>query len=77
MLDRNERQNLGVRKWVANKCRGTLCYCTGFGKTRTAIKAIQLFLTKMKEIILHQEFTRKIFITICLIQNPWKELKIL
>lgn len=48
MLDRNERQNLGVKKWVANKCRGTLCYCTGFGKTRTAIKAIQLFLTKNK-----------------------------
>ena len=31
MLDRNERQNLGIKKWVANKCRGTLCYCTGFG----------------------------------------------
>ncbi len=46
MLDRNERQNLGIKKWVANKCRGTLCYATGVGKTRTAIKAIQAFLTK-------------------------------
>lgn len=45
-MDRNERQNLGVRKWVGNGCRGTLMWATGVGKTRTGIKSIKLFLTK-------------------------------
>lgn len=30
-MDRNERQNLGVRKWVGNGCRGTLMWATGVG----------------------------------------------
>ena len=47
-MDRNERQNLGIRKWVSTGCKGTLMYATGVGKTRTAIKAIKLFLTKNK-----------------------------
>ena len=46
MLTRDERQNLGIKKWVANKCRGTWVWATGVGKTRGAIKAIKLFLTK-------------------------------
>lgn len=45
-MDRNERQKLGIRKWVESGCKGTLSYCTGFGKTLTAIKGIKLFLSK-------------------------------
>lgn len=45
-MTRDERQTLGVQKWVDNRCKGTLEYATGVGKTRTAIKAINRFLNK-------------------------------
>lgn len=48
-LDRTERQKEGVRKWMANGCRGSWMYCTGFGKTFSAIMAIKAFLTKNKD----------------------------
>lgn len=35
------RQKSILRKWVAKDCRGTLEACTGFGKTYTAVLAIQ------------------------------------
>ena len=47
-VDRNERQNLGIKKWISVGCKGTLMYATGVGKTKTAIKAIKIFLTKNK-----------------------------
>lgn len=47
-MDRNERQNLGINKWVKSGCRGTLQWATGVGKTRAGIKSIKLFLTKNK-----------------------------
>lgn len=46
MLDRTERQHLGIQKWVAAGCRGTLQWSTGVGKTRAALTAIKGFLTK-------------------------------
>lgn len=49
MLDRNERQDVGIRKWVNSGCRGTLVWATGVGKTRAGIKAIKLFMTKNKD----------------------------
>lgn len=45
-MDRNERQNLGIQKWISVKCRGTLVWATGVGKTRAAIKAIKSFISK-------------------------------
>ena len=48
-MDRNERQNLGVKKWISSGCRGSLVWATGTGKTIAAIKAIKLFLTKNKD----------------------------
>lgn len=48
MLSRDERQTLGITKWIANKCRGTWVWATGVGKTRGAIKAIKIFITKNK-----------------------------
>lgn len=47
-MNRDERQQLGVRKWIANKCRGTLQWSTGVGKTRAAIIAIKSFITRNK-----------------------------
>lgn len=45
-VDRTERQKLGVQKWVDNKLKGSFVYCTGFGKTRTAMMCIKRFLAK-------------------------------
>lgn len=45
-VDRTERQHIGVQRWVDNKLCGSLVYCTGFGKTRTAIMCIKRFLAK-------------------------------
>lgn len=44
--DRTLRQQEGIRKWKAAGCKGTLCYCTGLGKTRTAIEIITQFREK-------------------------------
>ena len=46
ILNRTERQQLGVRKWVAAGCKATLQWSTGVGKTRAALMAIKGFLTK-------------------------------
>jgi superfamily II DNA or RNA helicase len=47
-MTRNERQALGVQKWISSGFRGTWAWATGTGKTFAAIKAIKLFLTKNK-----------------------------
>lgn len=44
--DRSLRQQEGIRKWKAAGCKGTLCYCTGLGKTKTAIDIITQFRVK-------------------------------
>jgi superfamily II DNA or RNA helicase len=40
------RQIIGANKWVTNKGKGTLEYCTGFGKTFTAFILIKKMLEK-------------------------------
>lgn len=46
MLDRTERQKEGIDKWIAAKCRGTLQWATGTGKTRAGLLAITRFFNK-------------------------------
>ena len=46
MLNRTERQKLGILKWISSGCRGTLQWATGVGKTRAAIMGIKGFLSK-------------------------------
>lgn len=46
ILDRTQRQLLGITKWRDSGCRGTLQWCTGVGKTRAALTAVKGFLTK-------------------------------
>lgn len=43
-MTRSERQALGIQKWINSGCKGTCLYCTGFGKTFTAITAVKRFL---------------------------------
>ncbi len=45
-LDRNQRQDLSVQKWLDNKGRGLAILPTGFGKTRVAMKIISRFKDK-------------------------------
>lgn len=43
---RDERQELARRRWIENKCRGTLVFPTGFGKTRIALNCIKSVINK-------------------------------
>ena len=45
-MDRTERQELCIKRWIDAKCKGSLELATGFGKTKTALDAISKFLTK-------------------------------
>ena len=45
-MTRDERQELGIKKWITVKGCGTICYATGVGKTRTALKAVQILCKK-------------------------------
>lgn len=45
-MTRSERQQLAIEKWKKAKCRGTLVANTGFGKTKTALDAIERVLLK-------------------------------
>lgn len=47
-MNRDERQSLGIKKWISSGFRGTWVWATGVGKTRGAMNAIKLFLTKNK-----------------------------
>ncbi len=46
IMTRSERQEEGIQKWISNKCRGTLQWATGVGKTRASMLAITKFLNK-------------------------------
>lgn len=45
-MTRTERQRESIKKWIANKGRGTIVGGTGIGKTRIALMTIQLLLKK-------------------------------
>lgn len=45
-MTRDERQTLGIKKWIAVNGCGSICYATGVGKTRTALKAVQILCKK-------------------------------
>jgi superfamily II DNA or RNA helicase len=49
-ISRDERQEQGRVKWIKNKCRGTLEFPTGVGKTRTALKCLSSVLDKYPEL---------------------------
>ena len=46
MIDRTTRQKEAIEKWIANKCNGYFNFCTGFGKSYTAVMAIERFFAK-------------------------------
>lgn len=45
-MTRTERQLLAIQKWKEARCKGTLVFPTGFGKTKTAMDAIKRVLVK-------------------------------
>ena len=46
MIDRTTRQEEGIQKWIEAKCRGSLQWATGTGKTRAGLIAITRFFNK-------------------------------
>lgn len=47
---RDLRQELAIKNWLGAKAKGTVVMPTGTGKTRTALKAIKLFVSKYPDI---------------------------
>ena len=45
-MTRTERQRLAIERWKSSGCRGSIVATTGFGKTRTALDAIERVLIK-------------------------------
>ena len=45
-VTRDERQEQCRRKWILNKCKGTIVASTGFGKTRVGLNCIKTVLDK-------------------------------
>ena len=65
-ITRDERQNEGIKKWITAKCRATLEYATGVGKTYTAIKAIKAILKK------YPDFKILVIVPTEGLQKQWK-----
>ena len=49
LISRTDRQKEGIRKWIKSKGIGLWCYCTGFGKTYSAVMLIKSFLKNNPE----------------------------
>lgn len=49
-VTRDERQEECRRKWILNKCKGTIVASTGFGKTRVGLNCIKSVLSKYPEL---------------------------
>lgn len=45
-MDRTERQKLAVKKWLQSGGRASIVACTGWGKTRAALNAVELLVSK-------------------------------
>ena len=45
-ISRDERQEECRKKWILNKCKGTIVASTGFGKTRVGLNCIKTVLSK-------------------------------
>ena len=65
-ITRDERQNEGIKKWITSKCKATLEYATGVGKTYTAIKAIKAVLKK------YPDFKILVIVPTEGLQKQWK-----
>lgn len=66
-IDRTGRQELCRRKWIENKCVGTVVACTGFGKTRLALNCIKCVLDK------YPSFRVLIVVPTETLKNQWQQ----
>lgn len=50
-MNRTERQKLGIRRWIDSGGQGTLCWCTGVGKTYGACMLIKALYAKNPRLV--------------------------
>ena len=66
-VDRTTRQKECRRKWVENKCIGTIVGATGFGKTRVGLDCIEMIVNK------YPTFRVLVVVPTDALQKQWKE----
>ena len=66
-MTRSERQALVIEKWKQAKCTGSVVGCTGFGKTKTALDAIERVLNKNPEVKV------SIIVPTKILQDQWRD----
>ena len=66
-VDRTTRQKECRRKWVENKCIGTIVGATGFGKTRVGLDCIEMVVNK------YPTFRVLVVVPTDALQKQWKE----
>lgn len=70
ILDRDQRQDLGIDKWKATKGRATCLYPTGFGKTRVALKLLKRLRVQ------HPNLTATVIVPTDNLKEQWTKLLI-
>lgn len=50
-MNRTERQKLGIRRWIDSGGHGTLCWCTGVGKTYGACMLIKALYSRNPQLV--------------------------
>lgn len=66
-MTRTQRQQLAIERWKQAKCRGSIVAGTGFGKTRTALDAIERVFAKNPNIPVTVVVPTKV------LKNQWEE----
>ena len=69
-MTRDERQEQCRKKWILNKCKGTLVCPTGFGKTRTAINCLNSVIKK------YPSFRILVIVPSEALKNQWQSILI-
>lgn len=67
-ITRDDRQKQCIKSWLKHNGLGTIVACTGFGKTRTAIKAIQLLLSK------YPTYSATVIVPTDVLKEQWQQL---
>ena len=65
-MTRTERQQDAVKRWIANKGKGTIEGCTGFGKTRMGLMTIKALLKK------YPQFRILVVVPTTALKNQWQ-----
>lgn len=66
-MTRTERQELAIQRWKEAGAKGTFNFCTGFGKTNTALMIVQKTLAKNHKTVV------KIIVPTKVLKDQWEE----